>query len=39
MTRVALCLPPEREADVARALSKNPPPTSREIVTLWWYTD
>ena len=36
MTRRALCLPADRDPDVARALSEHPPPSSREHVTLWW---
>jgi hypothetical protein len=36
MTRRDLCLPPERDGDVAEVLRKHPPPASREVVTLWW---
>ncbi len=36
MVRVELCLPPERDPDIARALEEHPPPQDREVVTLWW---
>jgi SAM-dependent methyltransferase len=36
MIRVALCLPEERDPEVARALQEHPAPTEREITTLWW---
>ena len=35
LVRVELCLPPERDADIARALEEHPPPRDREVVTLW----
>jgi hypothetical protein len=34
--RQALCLPAERDPEVAAALAENPPPPAREISTLWW---
>jgi SAM-dependent methyltransferase len=36
MVRVALCLRPERNGDVARALAAHPPPPVRGVVTIWW---
>lgn len=36
MVRVDLCLPPERDPEIARVLDANPPPPERGIVTLWW---
>jgi SAM-dependent methyltransferase len=36
MVRVDLCLPAERDAEIARVLDANPPPPERGIVTLWW---
>ena len=36
--RVDLCLPPERDADIARALAEHPPPEARNIATIWWDT-
>ena len=36
LVRVELCLPPERDPDIARALDEHPPPQDREVVTLWW---
>ncbi|MGH2784138.1 MAG: class I SAM-dependent methyltransferase [Actinomycetota bacterium] len=36
MVRVDLCLPAERDAEIARVLEANPPPPERGIVTLWW---
>jgi SAM-dependent methyltransferase len=36
MVRVDLCLPPERDAEIARVLEANPPPGERGMVTLWW---
>jgi SAM-dependent methyltransferase len=38
MVRVALCLRPERNGDVARALAAHPPPPERGVVTIWWET-
>lgn len=35
-TRVALCLPADRDPDVARAIAEHPVPTTRGIVTIWW---
>jgi SAM-dependent methyltransferase len=34
--RVRLCLPPERESDVAAALASYGPPAPRRMATLWW---
>jgi cyclopropane fatty-acyl-phospholipid synthase-like methyltransferase len=31
-----LCLPPDRHDDLARLLARTPPPTTRDVVTLWW---
>ena len=31
-----LCLPPERQPEVAEALADYPEPTEREVVTIWW---
>jgi SAM-dependent methyltransferase len=36
LVRVELCVPPERDPDVARALEEHPPPQDREVVTLRW---
>jgi SAM-dependent methyltransferase len=36
MTRRDLCLSPERDPDVARALRDHPPPAERQVATLWW---
>ncbi len=36
LVRVELCLTAERDPDIARALEAHPPPTEREVVTLWW---
>jgi SAM-dependent methyltransferase len=35
ITRRQLCLPPERSAEVAKALAARPP-EPRELVTIWW---
>lgn len=35
-TRRRLCLPPERDAEVDRALAENPDRGPRQVVTLWW---
>jgi SAM-dependent methyltransferase len=35
LTRVELCLPAERDPDIARALEAHPPPQEREVVTVW----
>ena len=34
--RIRLCLPPEREPDVARFLASAPPPPPRKTATIWW---
>ena len=31
-----LCLPTARHDELRRALAAVPPPTEREVVTLWW---
>jgi hypothetical protein len=31
-----LCLPPARHDELARVLALHPPPTERDVVTLWW---
>src|SRR5262245_19014572 len=31
-----LCLPADRHDELARVLALNPPPTERDVVTLWW---
>lgn len=36
MVRVDLCLRPERDAEIAQAVEKHPPPEERGVVTLWW---
>jgi hypothetical protein len=36
LVRVELCLPPERDPDIARALDDHPPPHDRDVVTMWW---
>ena len=36
VTRVRLCLPAERDAEVAAALRALPEPPPSEVVTLWW---
>lgn len=38
MIRVDLCLSPDRDADVARALAAHPPPAERGVMTIWWDT-
>jgi SAM-dependent methyltransferase len=35
-TRMRLCLPQERRAEVEEFLKDNPPPTSRELAVVWW---
>lgn len=35
-TRVRLCLPADREAEVAAYLAAAPPPGPRRVATLWW---
>ena len=35
-TRIRLCLPPEREAELAEALRAAPPEQGRELATIWW---
>lgn len=36
LVRVELCLPSDRDQDIARALEENPPPSDRGFATLWW---
>jgi len=36
--RIRLCLPPEREPDVAAFLASAPPPPPRQTATIWWDT-
>ncbi|MFY9587996.1 MAG: class I SAM-dependent methyltransferase [Actinomycetota bacterium] len=36
IVRVELCLPPERDPEIAKVLEEHPPPQDREVVTLWW---
>jgi Methyltransferase domain len=31
-----LCLPADRHDELARVLARDPPPTERDVVTLWW---
>lgn len=31
-----LCLPADRHHELARVLAQDPPPTERDVVTLWW---
>ena len=31
-----LCLPPDRHDELALVLARDPPPTERDVVTLWW---
>ncbi len=31
-----LCLSPDRHDELARLLARTPPPTTRDVVTLWW---
>jgi hypothetical protein len=31
-----LCLPADRHDELARLLARDPPPTERDVVTLWW---
>jgi SAM-dependent methyltransferase len=31
-----LCLPPDRHDELAQLLARMPPPTTRDVVTLWW---
>lgn len=35
-TRIRLCLPEEREAEVRDFLRDNPAPRTRELATIWW---
>lgn len=37
-TRIRLCLPASREAEVRAFLSREPVPSTRELSTLWWDT-
>jgi SAM-dependent methyltransferase len=34
--RIRLCLPADRDADVAAALAEQGPPEPRQLATLWW---
>jgi SAM-dependent methyltransferase len=34
--RRALCLPADRDRDVADALARHPPPPEQELLTIWW---
>ena len=34
--RIRLCLPAEREAEVAQFLASSPPPAPRRTATIWW---
>ena len=36
MTRLRLCLPPEREDEVAAAMAENPEAPGRPVATIWW---
>ena len=36
ITRIRLCLPAERDGEVAAALRAQGPPAPREVVTVWW---
>jgi hypothetical protein len=38
-TRVRLCLPPEREADVAAELALGITDEPRQMATIWWDTE
>jgi hypothetical protein len=31
-----LCLPADRHDELARVVAQDPPPTERDVVTLWW---
>jgi SAM-dependent methyltransferase len=31
-----LCLSPDRHDELARVVARTPPPTTRDVVTLWW---
>ena len=31
-----LCLPADRRAELGVVLVETPPPTEREVVTVWW---
>jgi SAM-dependent methyltransferase len=35
-TRMRLCLPKEKTAEIEVFLASNPPPTSRELAVVWW---
>ncbi len=35
-TRMRLCLPKERTAEIKAFLETDPPPTSRELAVVWW---
>jgi len=37
-TRIRLCLPPERDPEIARALREAGPQAPRRLVALWWDT-
>jgi len=34
--RIRLCLPPERDAEMAAVLAAQPPPAPRRMATVWW---
>jgi SAM-dependent methyltransferase len=34
--RRRLCLPPDRDDEVRAAIERDPPPSARSVVTLWW---
>ncbi|HET6664558.1 MAG TPA: class I SAM-dependent methyltransferase [Acidimicrobiales bacterium] len=34
-----LCLAPDRHDELAQVLARTPPPTTRDVVTLWWGRD
>jgi SAM-dependent methyltransferase len=36
ITRIRLCLPAERDPEVAAALRAQGPPPQRQVVTMWW---
>jgi hypothetical protein len=31
-----LCLPSDRHEELAQLLTRTPPPTTRDVLTLWW---